>query len=98
MIIVTEKEYWSEKAGFLKEHPIDKIITSSMDEYGNWHKEYICEDGEAWYESYSHVYEKADVEIEIKKCKIVQSIGVNLFRTEYWNSVDGFSSVMYEKE
>ena len=97
MIIATADEYWAEKASFFKKYPVEKIETSSMDEYGSWHKEYICEHNEVWYESYSVAYESKEITVEIKKVPVKTVVEAKLLRTEYWNTIDGFSSVMYEK-
>lgn len=98
MIIVDEKKYWEMKNAFFKKYPILKIDTSSMDEYGNYHKTYLCEKNQQWYESYTH--EETDIEVKTiyRKLEIKGTITAKLFRTEFWNTGDGCSYLMYERE
>ena len=91
---VNYKEYEELRKRFFEKHNYDyRIETSVMDEYGNYHKEYIFEDDAIWYESYKHTYEK--VEVEIKKVKV--NVEVKLFCTEFWNTEDSKSKYFYEK-
>lgn len=86
-------EYTKTKQAFLKKHRLDRVDTSSMDEYGTYHKEYICEDGGIFYEVMSPSYEKATVTVK----GVAVEVEVKLFKTEYWNSDNAQSKFYYEK-
>ena len=91
---VNYQEYAKLKNEFFKKHDFDYgIKTSQMDEYGQYHKEYLFLDDAVWYESYRPTFEK--VEIEVKKVKV--EIEVKLFCTEFWSTDDSNSKCMYEK-
>lgn len=93
MTVTNNKEYEYEKYGFLRKHELKDVITSQMDEYGVYHKEYICEDGAIWYEVMSPVYEKDTVEIK----RVQVEVEVKMLRTEYWSSDNAESKFYYEK-
>ena len=94
MKIVDCIEYGTEKRAFMEKHDYDyRVETSSMDEYGRYHKEYIFQDGAIWYEQMSPVTETAT--IELHKCTI--PVEVKFFRTEYWTNEDSESRYLYEK-
>lgn len=88
------KIYDKEKREFFQKHDNDfSCDTSSMDEYGCYHKEYVFEDGAVWYEVMSPEY--ADYEVEVKLVKIHETI--KMFRTEFWSSDNSSSKYYYEK-
>lgn len=89
---VTTREYEKTKAEFLHRHPDWNVFTSPMDEYGCWHKDYICEDGHTWTECMRPVHKK--VEIEVAKCKV--QVEIKLLETEGWSTESG-SIFCYEK-
>lgn len=96
---VDYRTYDNEKQSFIKKHSQTnwKIETSSMDEYGRYHKEYVFEDGAIWYEVMSPEWFKMDVEVEINFCKVKRTIEVKMFRTEFWSTDDSHSKYYYEE-
>lgn len=90
---VNYKQYESEKVAFLKKHSWIDCSTSPMDEYGRYHKEYICEDGSIWYEVMGP--EMVSEVVEIKKAQV--KVEVKMFRTEFWSSDDSSSKYYYEQ-
>lgn len=94
MKVVDYKEYSSNKQAFLERHNYEyRIETSSMNEYGVYHKEYICDDGAIFYEVMGPVYEKVTTEVH----KVTITVDVKLFRTEYYSSDDAESKYYYER-
>lgn len=94
MKIVDYKEYVEIKKQFMEKHDYDyRVETSSMDQYGCYHKEYVFEDGSMFYEVMSPVYEKVTVEVH----KVTVAVDVKFLRTEFWNSDDAESNYYYEK-
>ena len=92
MNIVTAKEYEKEKVEFLHSHKDWNVITSPMDENGKYHKEYVCDNGDIWFEI-CKPYEDT-VETEINRCKL--NVDVTLFETEFWSTSDSVSKFYYE--
>lgn len=87
-------EYNEDKNSFFKKHNYNfKCDTSSMDEYGRYHKEYVFEDGAVWYEVMSPTWQ--NVEVEVKLVKVV--VKVKLLSTEFWSSDNASSKYYYEK-
>ena len=94
MKVVNYEEYTNAKQEFLKAHDYDyRIQTSPMDEYGSYHKEYICEDGAIFYEVMSPVTENVTVEVH----KVTMTVPVKFLRTEFWSSDNAESGYYYEK-
>lgn len=89
---VTMKEYWEDKQRFFKKHPIMSIITSNMDEYGCWHKVYICEGNHELTECYTPTIESGIAVIRGVEVKTE----VKMLRTEYYSTEFG-SKYTYEK-
>ena len=87
---MTNHEY---KMNFLKKHGDWKVETSPMNEYGNYVKTYICEDGAQLTEVNGPHYET--VTFEVRGVKFTES--VKLFKTECWNTDDVKSVFWYEK-
>lgn len=85
-------EYWRTKDAFIKRHPIDHVYTSPMDSYGCYQKTYVCEDGEEWFESMGP--EEVIETVNIKGLEF--KVRVKLFRTEFWNTTEPGTGVMYE--
>ena len=93
MNIITTKEYERAKIDFLYRHGDFKIVTSPMDNSGMYHKDYICDDGAAWYEINRPIYRHA--EVEINKAKVI--VNVKLFESEGWSTDDSTSLYCYEQ-
>lgn len=90
---VTYKEYNEEKSNFFKKHDYDFTCdTSSMDEYGRYHKTYSFSDGAQWFEDMCPTYEIVEVEV----CKAKVKLEVKMFRTEFY-STESPSKYYYEK-
>jgi hypothetical protein len=87
------KEYSKIKKDFFKKHSLKKVDTSSMNEYGTYHKEYICEDGAIFYEVMEPEYCRQVVEFK----GVPIEVEAKLFRTEYWSSDNVQSKYCYEK-
>lgn len=90
---VDYKEYDKTRKEFFKKHTLDRVETSSMNEYGVYHKEYICEDGAIFYEVMGPEYCRQVIEFR----GIPIEVEAKLFRTEYWSSDDAQSKYYYEK-
>lgn len=90
-------EYEKIKVAFLKKHKLDSVETSPMDEYGRYHKTYLCEDGQSWIEVNEPIYEKAIAETEIHGVKIKLEQDIKFFRSEGWSTLDANSIYGYEK-
>ena len=94
MATLNYQEYTTKKDAFFKKHKNDfRINTSSMDEYGRYHKDYIFEDGAVWYEDMMPTFEQATVEIK----KVNVKVEVKMLRTEFYNTDDATSNYYYEK-
>lgn len=89
---MTNLEY---KKAFIKKHGKGDwhVDTSSMNEYGNYVKTYIFEDGAQLTEVNGPHYET--VEFEVRGVKFTET--VKLFKTECWNTDDAKSYFWYEK-
>lgn len=92
-VAYTTSEYWKDKMDFFKKHPLDKVHTSPMDEYGGYNKTYICEDGAQWFEDMGIVPVTERVVVR----GVPVNVTVNLFRTEYWNTTEAGTKVTYEE-
>lgn len=98
MAIVTYKEYHEAKSAFLRKHDDWKVETSSIDINGKYHKEYICSNGDIWYEVCEPSWRTATAEVEVVDgVKVTITKDVKLFRTEGWNSKNANSIIYYEK-
>lgn len=97
MNIISTKEYENRKIAFLHRHDDWKVETSPMDEYGRYHKTYICTDGAVWTEVNEPEYATASAEVEVKGVKVKIEQQVKLFRTEGWSTDDATSIYCYEK-
>lgn len=94
MKVVDYSEYEELKKGFVQKHDCDfEIETSQMDQYGRYYKQYNFKDGAFWYETIMPVYET--VTSVVHKCEI--SMDVKLLRTEFWNSDNSESNLLYEQ-
>lgn len=94
---VSTQEYESKKQTFLKRHNDWEVITSPMDEYGRYHKSYICSDNAVWTEINEPEYEKVKIDTEVKGVKVTIEQDIKLFRTEGWSTDDPTSIICYEK-
>jgi len=93
---VDYKTYSAEKHEFFKKYPLIEVETSTMNEYSEYFKTYICEKGQVWCEKMGPEYASTEVEVEIKGVKVKQTIEVKLFKTEFWSTKQG-SKFYYEK-
>ena len=94
MKIVSYKEWNDEKIKFMEKHNFDYTVeTSSMNEYGEYHKVYVFEDGANWYENMRPVWEKATVEVKRVPC----TVEIKLLETEFYSSEDAQSKYYYER-
>ena len=93
-MVVNVRTYEYEKKNFFEKHNYDfHCETSSMDEYGRYHKEYIFEDGSIWYEVMGPVF--VSQEVTVKECTM--NVEFKMFQTEFWNSENSNSKFYYEK-
>ena len=92
---VDYKEYTKDLQDFIKKHGKQgwEVQTSPMDEYGYYHKEYICNDGAIFYEVMGPEYCKQKVTVKMVEVEVE----IKLFRTEYWSSDNASSKFYYEK-
>jgi len=93
MTVITTKEYMMKKADFLKKHGDWKVDTTDMNQYGEYKKTYICEDGATWWEVNRPV--DADATVEICKCTV--KVCVKMLETEGWSTDEPASIYCYEK-
>ena len=94
---ITAAEYQDRKMAFLRKHEDWTVETSPMNEYGQYHKTYICRDHAVFTEINEPVYETVEIETEVKGVKIQIKQEVKLFRTEGWSTDDATSIICYEK-
>lgn len=95
---VKYNEYNKDRENFFKKHKYDyECNTSSMNEYGVYHKEYMFSDGAVWFERMSPEYEKVEVTVDVKGVTIETELEVKLFCTEFWNTDTGVSKKYYER-
>lgn len=92
------KEFDRRKHAFFLKHKSDFTIdTSSMNQYGVYHKEYIFADGAVWYERYSPAWRKVEMKGIVEGVELTFTQDVKLFETEAWNTEDPNSIFYYEK-
>lgn len=92
-VLHSYKEYFDYKLDFLNKHGDWSVETSPMNEYGEWHKAYICTDEATFYENMRPVYKDAEVVV----CGVTIPVKVKLLETEMYNSDDAGSVYYYEK-
>lgn len=92
MTILTSKEYEAKKIELLHEANDWKVETSPMDEYGQYVKTYICDNGNVITEVNRPVYETVDVEVKGVKMQVQ----VKLFESEMFSNKWG-SVYSYQK-
>lgn len=97
MRVLTTSEYEKAKIEFLHRHNDWTVETSPMNQYGEYHKTYICEDGAVWTELNRPVDADTEVEVEICKVKVKTKVQVKLLETEGWSTDDATSIYCYEK-
>lgn len=97
MKTVSVREYEKIKIEFLHKHKDWEVETSPMDEYGRYHKTYVCEDGAVLTEVNEPTYEIAKAEVDVRGVKFQIEKEVKLFRSECWNTDNAESIVCYEK-
>ena len=90
---VNYDRYVADKKAFLNRHPDWKVDTSSMDEYGRYYKNYICDDGAIFTEEMYPTYETGEAEIRGVKVKVE----VPMMRIEYYSTDDANSNYYYER-
>ena len=92
MKIVSMSDYYKTVQEFVSKHQVNKVETSELVN-GQWHKNYLCEDGSAGTEVNRTVYET--VEVEVKGLKI--KVEVKLLETEWFDTDNSHSVYMYQK-
>lgn len=92
MEIVKAKQYYERLSAFINKHEIAKVETSSF-QNGQWHKDYLCEDGSFGKEINRVVYEKARVEVK----GLMVTVEIKLLETEWFDTDTGKSIYMYER-
>lgn len=91
------KEYYDMKREFFAKHgDLDEVFTSTMDEYSNYHKEYVCTDGAMLYEVNGPVWYDVNIQYEVNGVTIRtnKTEKMKFFRTEAWSS-DNANSEYY---
>lgn len=94
---VSTQEYETKKQAFLRRHEDWTVETSPMDEYGRYHKSYICTDNAVWTEINEPEYQTVEAKVEVKGVQFILKQEVKLFRTEGWSTDDATSIICYEK-
>ena len=95
---VNYKEYRDNKDKFFKKHKHDfNTDTSPMDQYGVYYKTYIFTDGAIWYERMAPVWEKVQVEVNVRGVDVKIEQDIKLFETEFFSSDNAESKKYYEK-
>ncbi len=94
--MATYKEYTEAKKAFLNSIGDWNCETSSMDEYGRYHKTYTGENG-TWYEVMTPVWETAEAEVEIHGIKTMAKAEMKMMRIEFWSSKNSESQYYYER-
>lgn len=90
--------YNDDKLKFFRKHKgLYDVHTSPMIN-DCYHKEYVCKDGKIFYESMTPDYDEVIMTgVSLKSgTTITERKSVKYMRTEYWNSDDASSKVMYE--
>lgn len=94
MRIVSAENYATQKKYWFAAHDNDFVCdTSTMDEYGQYHKTYTFADGAQWFENMRPVWEM--VEAEVRKVNV--KLEVKLFETEFYNTDNADSFYYYER-
>ena len=89
----TYEEYRETQKEFFKKHGFEfETVTSPMDDFGRYHKNYMFADGAVWCEYMSPVCEEVEVEVHLTKVKVK----VELQEVEYW-STEHKSNKYYER-
>lgn len=90
--------YYDYKRDFLRRHDNDfRVETSSMNEYGEYQKEYICADGAIMYEVNRPEWIDIEISGERYGIEIKKTESVKVFRTEVWNSDNPNSEIFRER-
>lgn len=94
---VSYETYKSEKQAFIKKHGKKdwKVVTSPMNEYGIYYKDYIFEDGTHFYERMAPVHFKQEVEVAHTMVKV--EVEIKMMEIEYFDSDNADSRKYYEK-
>lgn len=95
---VDYQTYCEDKVKFFNRHKgLNDVHTSPLIN-DCYHKEYICKDGMTFYESMSPEYDSVILTGISSKTgtTITERKSVKYMRTEYWNSDDASSKVLYE--
>ena len=95
----TATNYLDYKRAFIQAHSKADwhVETSSMDKDGKYVKYYIFSDGAMLTEVNKPVWEKVEVEVEVKGVKVMVEQDIQLFETEAWNTDNAISVKFYEK-
>lgn len=96
---VTYKEYAELKVKFIKKHEkYDwRVETSALNEYGEYYKYYIFNDGAVWYEKMSPVYRMVHFKQEVEKIIVHKIYEIKLLEVEFFNTDNAESKKYYEQ-
>lgn len=97
MNILSYEEYEDYKIKFVERHGDWKVDTSPMDEYGRYHKTYVCEDGATMIEVNEPEYATAEATVTVKGVEMTIKQEVKLFRSETWSTDNPNSVYHYER-
>lgn len=91
-------EFYKMKSEYLKKHGgLEKVDTSTMDEYGRYHKEYFAADGSMLYEVNGPVWMDVEFTADVHGVTIRKVEKCKFFQTEAWTSTDARSEYYIEK-
>ena len=91
-------EFYEMKSNFFKSHKgLETVSTSSMDEYGRYHKEYIASDGAMLYEVNGPVWMDVEFTADVAGVTIRKIEKMKFFQIEAWSSVNAHSEFYIEK-
>lgn len=96
MNIVNYQTYENDLNSFISKHSkkSDLHIWTSPLTDGEYHKEYLFEDGSGFYEINNTNY-KEDVEVEVHGITI--KVEIKIVKHEYWSTDTSSSKIWYEK-
>lgn len=92
MKVIDYEGYLKYKLDFLKKHENWTVDTSIMNEYGEYHKIYLCEDGAEMYENVRPVFRTAVCVVHDLRVKVP----IKLLETELYSSDNAESVYYYE--
>lgn len=97
MTIVDYDTYETDKLNFFRKQNYGHTRYTTPLTNGEYHTNFIFENGAVYYEHCSTVYETVSVNTIVKGVKVTLTQNVKLFRVEYWTSEDAHSKFYYSK-